>query len=88
MTQKVNMTADELRDRAIAYLGRSYKGDYVKERMATGSYPREWDVIIQAYEAGTYETISKLIINDLEQGPVSSGTPCTFKENPDRVEPL
>lgn len=21
-------------------------------------------------------------------GPVSSGTPCTFKENPDRVEPL
>jgi hypothetical protein len=47
-------------DRAMAHLGKKYKEDYVKKRMATKSYPPEWDAIIEAYTAGADEMYTQL----------------------------
>ena len=53
-------------------------GDYVIKGVNGEFYPCKPDIFEKTYDK----------VEDEESGPVSSGTPCTFKDNPHRVEPL
>lgn len=43
---------------AIDHLATLYDAGYVRKRMATDSYPYEWDTIIAAFKAGHQAKIS------------------------------
>jgi hypothetical protein len=43
---------EKLREAALNNLYKSYKGSYAKDRMATGSYPNDWDTRISDFEKG------------------------------------